>query len=340
MSSVGIGLMGFGRIGRNLFRILYQSEDIRLRAVSDIADHKALEYLLRFDTILGQFPNEVSIKEGHLYVAGRQIPMLSEAEPGDVPWGDLGVDVVIEATARKWTREQLERHFERGAKKVILCAPPQDPPDITVVMGVNHDQLKPEHRIVSNGSCTAHCAAPIIKILHGAFGIKRAFLSTVHAYTNQQRLADVPSEDKRRGRAAAENIIPQQTDAAGMVTRLIPEMAGRISGGSMNVPVPNGSVVDLVCWHEKPVTKVAINEVVRTAASTAKWREIVDYEDEPIVSSDIIRSPFSATFDSLATMVMAENVSKTLAWYDNGWGYAHRVVDLINTITVMEKEAA
>ena len=237
MSSVGIGLMGFGRIGRNLFRILYQSEDIRLRAISDTADHKALEYLLRFDTILGQFPDEVSIKEGHLYVAGRQIPMLSEAEPGDVPWADLGVDVVIEATARKWTREQLERHFERGAKKVILCAPPQDPPDITVVMGVNDNQLKPEHRIVSNGSCTAHCAAPIIKILHGTFGIKRAFLSTVHAYTNQQRLADVPSEDKRRGRAAAENIIPQQTDAAGMVTRLIPEMAGRISGGSMNVPV-------------------------------------------------------------------------------------------------------
>ncbi len=340
MSTVGIGLMGFGRIGRNLFRILYQSEDIRLRAISDIADHKALEYLLRFDTILGQFPDEVSIKEGHLYVAGRQVPMLSEPEPGDVPWGDLGVDVVIEATARKWTREQLERHLERGAKKVILCAPPKDPPDITVVMGVNDNQLKPEHRIVSNGSCTAHCAAPIIKILHGAFGIKRAFLSTVHAYTNQQRLADVPSEDKRRGRAAAENIIPQQTDAAGMVTRLIPEMAGRISGGSMNVPVPNGSVVDLVCWHEKPVTTVAINEVVRTAASTGTWREIIDYEDEPIVSSDIIRSPYSATFDSLATMVMGENVSKTLAWYDNGWGYAHRVVDLINTFTVMEKEAA
>ena len=336
MSTVGIGLMGFGRIGRNLFRILYQSEDIRLRAISDIADHKALEYLLRFDTILGQFPDEVSIKEGHLYVAGRQVPMLSEAEPGD----DLGVDVVIEATARKWTRGQLEKHLERGAKKVILCAPPQDPPDITVVMGVNDNQLKPEHRIVSNGSCTAHCAAPIIKILHGAFGIKRVFLSTVHAYTNQQRLADVPSEDKRRGRAAAENIIPQQTDAAAMVARLIPEMAGRISGGSMNVPVPNGSVVDLVCWHEKPVTTVAINEVLRTAASTAKWREIIDYEDEPIVSSDIIRSPYSTTFDSLATMVMGENVSKTLAWYDNGWGYAHRVVDLINTFTVMEKEAA
>jgi glyceraldehyde 3-phosphate dehydrogenase len=340
MSTVGIGLMGFGRIGRNLFRILYQSQAIRLRAISDIADHKALEYLLRFDTILGPFPDEVSVKEEHLYVAGRQIPMLSEKEPGDVPWGDLGVDVVIEATARKWSRRQLERHLERGAKRVILCAPAQDPPDITVVMGVNDDQLKPEHRIVSNGSCTAHCAAPIVKILHEAFGIRRAFLSTVHAYTNQQRLADVPSEDKRRGRAAAENIIPQTTDAALMVSSLIPAMKGRISGGSMNVPVPNGSVVDLVCWHEKPVTATAINEVVRTAASTDKWHDIIEYEDDPIVSSDIIRSPYSTTFDSLATMVMGERVSKTLSWYDNGWGYAHRVVDLINTFSQMEKEAA
>ncbi|MGD9289544.1 MAG: glyceraldehyde 3-phosphate dehydrogenase NAD-binding domain-containing protein, partial [Desulfobacterales bacterium] len=330
MSSVGVGLMGFGRIGRNLFRILYQSEAVRLAAISDIADHKALEYLLRFDTILGQFPDEVSIKEGHLYVAGRQIPMLSEKEPGDVPWGDLGVDVVIEATARKWPRMKLEQHLARGAKRVILCAPPQEPPDITVVMGVNDEQLTPEHRIVSNGSCTAHCAAPIVKVLHEAFGIRRAFLNTVHAYTNQQRLADVPSEDKRRGRAAAENIIPQETEAASMVSKLIPEMEERISGGSMNVPVPNGSVVDLVCWHEKPVTKVAINEVVRTAASTDKWRKIIEYENEPIVSSDIIRSPYSTTFDSLATMVMGEHVSKTLAWYDNGWGYAHRVVDLIN----------
>jgi glyceraldehyde 3-phosphate dehydrogenase len=257
-----------------------------------------------------------------------------------VPWGDLGVDVVIEATARKWSRQKIEQHLARGAKRVILCAPPREPPDITVVMGVNDEQLTAAHRIVSNGSCTAHCAAPIVKVLHEAFGIRRAFLNTVHAYTNQQRLADVPSEDKRRGRAAAENIIPQETDAALMVSKLIPEMAGRISGGSMNVPVPNGSVVDLVCWHEKPVTKVAINEVVRTAASIDKWRKIIEYEDDPIVSSDIIRSPYSTTFDSLATMVMGDHISKTLAWYDNSWGYAHRVVDLINRFTEMEKEAA
>ena len=335
-----IGLMGFGRIGRNLFRILYQSEDIKLAAISDIADHKALEYLLRFDTILGPFPDEVSIQEGNLYVVGRQIPMLSEKEPGDVPWGDLGVDIVIEATAQNRTREDFEKHLAQGAKRVILCVPQKTPPDITVVMGVNDDQLKPEHRIVSNGSCTAHCAAPVIKILHEAFGIQRAFLSTVHAYTNQQRLADVPSEDKRRGRAAAENIIPQETNATQVVTELIPDLAGRLSGASMNVPVPNGSVVDLVCWHEKPVTELAINEVIRTAAASDQWRGILNFEDDPIVSSDIIHSTYSSTFDSLATMVQKENVSKTLSWYDNGWGYAHRVVDLIRKFMEIDKEAA
>jgi glyceraldehyde 3-phosphate dehydrogenase len=335
-----IGLMGFGRIGRNLFRILYQSEDLKLAAISDIADHKALEYLLRFDTILGPFPDEVSIQEGNLYVVGRQIPMLSEKEPGDVPWGDLGVDTVIEATAQNRTREDFEKHLAQGAKRVILCVPQKTPPDITIVMGVNDDQLKPEHRIVSNGSCTAHCAAPVIKILHEAFGIQRAFLSTVHAYTNQQRLADVPSEDKRRGRAAAENIIPQETNATQVVTELIPDLAGRLSGASMNVPVPNGSVVDLVCWHEKPVTELAINEVIRTAAASDQWRGILNFEDDPIVSSDIIRSTYSSTFDSMATMVQKENVSKTLSWYDNGWGYAHRVVDLIRKFMEIDKEAA
>jgi glyceraldehyde 3-phosphate dehydrogenase len=335
-----IGLMGFGRIGRNLFRILYQSEDIKLAAISDIADHKALEYLLRFDTILGPFPDEVSIQEGNLYVVGRQIPMLSEKEPGDVPWGDLGVDIVIEATAQNRTREDFEKHLAQGAKRVILCVPQKTPPDITVVMGVNEDQLKPEHRIVSNGSCTAHCAAPVVKILHEAFGIQRAFLSTVHAYTNQQRLADVPSEDKRRGRAAAENIIPQETNATQVVTELIPDLAGRLSGASMNVPVPNGSVVDLVCWHEKAVTELALNEVIRTAAASDQWRGILSYEDDPIVSSDIIRSTYSSTFDSMATMVQKENVSKTLSWYDNGWGYAHRVVDLIRKFMEIDKEAA
>lgn len=339
MTPIRVGLMGFGRIGRNLFRILYDRDDIRLAAISDVADHKSLEYLLRFDTILGRFPEEVSIQGGNLYVVGRQIPMLSERDPGDISWGALGVDIVIEATARQRSREQLKRHLERGAKRVIMCVPPEDPPDITVVMGVNDDQLRSEHRIVSNGSCTAHCAAPVLKILHEAFGIRRAFMGTAHAYTNNQRLADVPSEDPRRGRAAAENIIPQETNSAQVVMELIPELQGRLTGSAMNVPVPNGSVVDLVCWHDRPVSRESINEVIRTAAA-GRWKKYLDYEDYPIVSSDIVRSPYSSTFDSVATMALGDKVSKTLAWYDNGWGYAHRVVDLIQRFAELDKEAA
>lgn len=336
----GIGLMGLGRIGRNIFRILYKSEDLRIEAVSDVADHAGLAYLLKFDTILGRFPDEVSARDGNLYVAGRQVKMLSGEKPGDVNWGDLGVDTVIEATAKFRTRAELERHFEMGAKRVILCTPPADPPDITVVMGVNDDQLRPEHRIVSNASCTAHAAAPVLKILEGAFGIQRAFLTTVHAYTNQQRLADVPAEDPRRGRAAAENIIPQETAAAEVVTGLLPQLAGKLTAHAMNVPVANGSVVDLVCWHDRPVTVEAVNEVVRTAAATSHWNHILEYTADPIVSSDVLLTPYSGTYDSLATMVLGKNVSKTLTWFDNGWGYAHRVVDLIRCFRKLDKEAA
>jgi glyceraldehyde 3-phosphate dehydrogenase len=331
--------MGFGRIGRNLFRVLYNRDDIRVAAISDIADHRSLEYLMRFDTILGRFPDEVSIKDNHLYVIGRQVPMLSGRGPADVPWKELGVDIVIEATAQPRARSELQGYLDRGVKRVILCAPPAEPPDITVVIGVNEKQLRPEHRIVSNASCTAHAVAPVIKILHEAFGIRKAFLSTVHAYTNQQRLADVPAEDKRRGRAAAENIIPQDTNSAAVIMELLPELQGRITGMAMNVPVPNGSVVDLVSWHDKPVDPVAINEVMRTAVAS-QWKGILDYEDDPVVSSDIVRSSYSGTFDSLATMVLEERVSKTLVWYDNGWGYANRVVDLIGRFAELEEEAA
>jgi glyceraldehyde 3-phosphate dehydrogenase len=281
----------------------------------------------------------VSIKGGNLYAYGRQIPMLSGREPGDVPWDELGVHTVVEATARYRSREQLRGHLDRGARRVIMCVPPKDPPDITVVMGVNDDRLRSEHRIISNASCTAHCIAPVLELLHEAFGVERAFLSTVHAYTNEQRLADVPSGDKRRGRAAAENIIPQATNSAQVVMELIPELEGRVSGMAMNVPVPDGSVVDLVCWHRRAVTREAINEVVRTAAGS-RFAGILEYVEDPIVSSDIVRNPYSSTFDSLATMVLSDRVSKTLAWYDNGWGYAHRVVDLIRRFVELDGEVA
>jgi glyceraldehyde 3-phosphate dehydrogenase (phosphorylating) len=340
MEPLRIGLMGLGRVGRNLFRILYLRDDIRIAAMSDIADHEALAYLLRFDTILGRLPDALSVRDGYLYVAGRRIPMLAAEKPGDVDWGALGVDTVVEATARYRTRAELEGHLRAGAKRVILCAPPVDPPDLTVVMGVNDGELRREHRIVSNASCTAHCAAPIATLLHDAFGIERAFLSTVHAYTNQQRLADVPAEDKRRGRAAAENIIPQDTNAAAMLMELIPALQGKVVGKAMNVPVANGSVVDLVCWHEQDVTVEAINEVVRTAADSARWRGLVDYEAEPIVSSDVVRSSCSSTFDAQATMVIGKRLSKTLTWYDNGWGYAHRAVDLMRRFAELDRQEA
>jgi glyceraldehyde 3-phosphate dehydrogenase len=327
----GIGLMGLGRIGRNIFRILYKSEDLRIEAVSELADPAALAYLLRFDTLLGRFPDEVSIKDGDLHVAGRQVRMLTEAKGSQAtpPWGDLGVDVVIEATSKYRTRAEVERHFAAGAKRVILCSPPAEAPDVTVVFGVNEDQLRPEHRIVSASSATAIAAGPVLKVLDDAFGVERAFLTTVHAFTNQQRLADVPHDDPRRGRAAGENIIPQETHAAELLEDLLPNLKGKITGYSMNVPVANGSVVDLVCWHRKPVAVETVNEAVRAAASGDRLKGVLGYETEPIVSSDILHSEESGTYDSLATMVLGKDVSKTLTWFDNGWGYAHRVVDLL-----------
>lgn len=332
-----IGLMGLGRIGRNIFRLLYNQEDLRLEAISDVADHAALTYLLRFDTLLGRFPEDLRLEGEALHVAGRQVHMLSGKQPGDVDWAALGVDTVIEATARFRTREELERHFEKGARRVILCSPPGDAPDITVVEGVNDDQLRKEHRIVHAGSNTAIAAAPALAILEQAFGIQRAFLTTVHAYTNQQRLADVPAEDPRRGRAAAENIIPQETNAAEVVTRLLPGLQGKLTGLAMNVPVANGSVVDLVCWHDKPVTVESVNEAFRTATATPRYQDILEYVADPIVSSDILHSTYSGTFDSLATMALGEKVSKTLVWFNNGWGYAHRVVDLLRRFEELDR---
>jgi glyceraldehyde 3-phosphate dehydrogenase len=330
-----VGLMGFGRIGRNLFRILYKRDDIQVTAVSDVADHKNLEYLLKYDTIMGRFPDAVSVSNGALYTYGRQVKMLSGREPGDVNWGELGVDVVVEATARYRSRSELKKHLDAGAKRVILCVPPVDEPDITVVMGVNDKQLKAEHRIISNGSVTAHCAAPIISIIDDAFGIERMFFTTVHAYTNDQRLADVPAGDLRRSRAASENIIPTDTNAARVLEQMMPHLEGKITGLALNVPVPNGSLVDMTMFTRAAITKAAVNEVVRTGIA-AKFPKYVEYAQDPIVSSDVKMSPYSSTYDSLATTLLGEHMVKTIAWYDNGWGYAHRVVDLIERLAQID----
>jgi len=330
--SVRIGLMGFGRIGRNVFRIAYPRDDIEIVAIDDIADPKALAYLLRFDTVHGKFEDPVTIKGENLYVAGRQIKMLQYREPGEVPWGDFGVDVVVEATGQYRYRAQLEKHLERGAAKVILCVPARDEIDAMIVMGVNDHELKPEHRIVSNASCTANCLAPIAKVLNDAFGIEKAFMTTVHAYTNDQRLADVPHQELRRSRAAAENIIPTSTWSPRAVERMIPELEGRIGGIAMNVPVPDGSTVDMVSLLKREAGIEEVNEAVREAAAGSGFKGIIEYTEEPIVSSDVIGNPHSSIFDSLATAAIGGNMVKTLSWYDNGWGYASRVVDLIGRL--------
>lgn len=334
-----VGLLGFGRIGRNLFRLLYNREDVRIAAISDWNEPEPLEYLLRFDTQLGRFPGVVSIRDGYLYAAGRQIRMITGKDQGSVPWGDLGVHTVLEATSRSRTRAELQAHLDAGARRVIACAPPREAPDLTVVPGVNDGVLETRHRIVSNASSTVHCLAPLAKILHDAFGVERALFTTVHAYTGQHRLADVPAEDMRLGRAAAENIIPQESRSPAMVMAAIPELAGLVTGSAVAVPVRNGSAVDLVCWHSRDVTRVAVNEVVRSAASTDRWSRILRFESEPIVSSDVARSAWSSTFDSLATMTLGKRVSKTISWYDSGFGYAHRAVELLDRFTEVDRAA-
>jgi glyceraldehyde 3-phosphate dehydrogenase len=334
-----IGIMGFGRIGRNLFRLLYKRDDVRIGAVCDIADSASAEYLLRFDTLSSRFPDPVSVKEGRLLVNGRSIPFLAGWDKGAIPdWKALGVDTVVEATNRSQNRADLEKHLAAGARRVILAALPTEPLGLMVVPGVNDQALSAAHRLVSNGSPTIQGLAPLVKILLDAFGIERLMFTTIHEYTSHHRLADVPSQDRRSGRSAPENIVPQESRTPAILTDLFPELRNRVLGSTMIVPVPNGSAVDLVCWHPRKVTVDAVNEAVRTAAGN-RWKGILDWTADPIVSSDIAGSPYSGTFDSKATMVLSETLSKTLLWFDSGWAYAHRLADLIDRFHILEKEA-
>jgi len=329
--AIRIGIMGFGRIGRNIFRILHKNDGIEIAAIVDIADPQALAYLLRFDTVHGRFPEPITVKGDAMYVRGKQIRILTRREPGEAPWGELGVQIAIEATGQYRLRAQLEKHLQAGAKKVILTVPPRDKIDATIVMGVNDRILTKEHRIISNASCTSNAVAPIAKVLNDGFGIDKAFLTTIHAYTNDQRLADVPHTELRRSRAAAENIIPATTWAPQAIEEIVPELSKDFDGIAMNVPVPDGSIADLVTLMKRSVTPEEVNEVVRSAAAT-KYRSIIEYTEEPIVSSDVIGNPHSAIFDGLSTQVVGGNLLKTLTWYDNGWGYANRVVELIGRL--------
>lgn len=338
--SVRIGIMGFGRIGRNTFRILYPRDDIEVVAIVDIADPKGLEYLLKFDTVHGRFREPVRVEGEAMYVKGRQIRMITAKEPGDVDWAALGVDVVIESTGKYRTREMLRRHLEAGARNVILTVPPRAPEDVDalVVSGVNDAVLKPGHRIISNASCTINALAPILALLHDNFGVRHAYMTSVHAYTNDQRLADVPGKDLRRSRAAAENIIPTETYSPAAIGRILPELEGRLQGIALNVPVPDGSNVDLTCHLEREVTRSEVNEVIRSGSLT-RYRNIVEYSEDPLVSSDVIGNPHSAIFDSMATLVMGGDLVKTIVWYDNGWGYATRVVELVQRLNDMQGAA-
>jgi glyceraldehyde 3-phosphate dehydrogenase len=337
---ITVGLFGFGRIGRSLFRLLYRRTDIRIGAISDLAEPPQLAYLLRFDTILGRFPEPVSLRDGRLVVAdGAVVPLLGGKDQRQAPWGELGIDTVIEATSRPRTREALEAHFSAGAKRVIVCGPTPEPPDLLAVAGLTDGRIEPGTRIVSLASPTVQCVAPILRILQDAFGIRRAIFNAVHSYTSAHRLADVPAEDMRRGRAAAENIVPQQSRSPGMLIELMPELAGRLSAAAVNVPVQNGSAVDLVCWHEKPVSEAAVNEAVRAAARTDRWKRSVAWEEDPIVSSDVSRSDFSCTFDSLATMTLRDRVSKTLSWFDSGFSFARRAVEMVERFAAMGQRA-
>jgi glyceraldehyde 3-phosphate dehydrogenase len=326
--AIRVGINGFGRIGRGVFRILSDRQDIEVVAINDLYDNDQLAYLLKYDTVMGRFRRPIRIEGDALFVGERKVAMTEHRDPAEIPWRALGVDVVIEATGVFRSRDGLAKHLAAGAQKVILTVPAKDEIDATIVIGVNDDALKPSHRIVSNASCTTNCLAPIAKILDDAFGLEEGFVTTVHAYTNDQRLADVPHKDLRRSRAAAENIIPTTTGAARAVGKVLPNLAGKLDGMAMRVPVPNGSIVDLVCRLGRKAAREEINSAVRASAA-GPLAGIVEYSEDPLVSSDIIGNPHSSIFDAPATIAAGDGFAKVVAWYDNEWGYSNRVVDLV-----------
>ncbi len=325
-----VAINGFGRIGRSVFRILDKRDDINVVAINDLFDHDALAYLLKYDTVMGGFGESVHIEEDIMHTPHDTVKMLNERDPTALPWKEMGIDVAIEATGVFRTRDQIASHLEAGADRVVLTVPSKDEIDFTVVLGVNEDGLKAEHQIVSNASCTTNCLAPMAKVLNDNFGIVEGVMTTTHAYTNDQRLADVPHKDWRRSRAAAENIIPTTTGAARAVGKVLPELAGKLDGLAARVPVADGSVVDLIVEVAKDVTVKDIQEAVLEAAGTERMKKILQYSDSHIVSSDIIGNPFSSIFDAPFTQVVGSRIVKTLNWYDNEWGYSNRVVDLID----------
>ncbi|GAA2411339.1 type I glyceraldehyde-3-phosphate dehydrogenase [Streptomyces coeruleorubidus] len=326
--TIRVGINGFGRIGRNYFRaLLEQGADIEIVAVNDLGDTATTAHLLKYDTILGRLKQEVSHTEDTITVGDKTIKVLAERNPADIPWGELGVDIVIESTGIFTKKADAEKHIAGGAKKVLISAPAKDE-DVTIVMGVNQDTYDPaNHHVISNASCTTNCVAPMAKVLDENFGIVKGLMTTVHAYTNDQRILDFPHKDLRRARAAAENIIPTTTGAAKATALVLPQLKGKLDGMAMRVPVPTGSVTDLVIELSREVTKEEVNAAFQKAAE-GELKGILEYTEDAIVSSDIVNAPASCTFDSSLTMVQEGKNVKVIGWYDNEWGYSNRLVDL------------
>jgi glyceraldehyde 3-phosphate dehydrogenase (phosphorylating) len=327
------GINGFGRIGRNVFRAAHdRGADIDWVGVNDITDTKTLAHLLKYDSILGPFPGEVDYTDSSLIVDGDELRVFAERDPGALPWSDAGADVVVESTGLFTKRDDAAKHLSAGAKKVIITAPATEP-DVTVALGVNDDAYDPEnHHVISNASCTTNCLAPVAKVLNDAVGIERGIMTTIHAYTADQNLQDAPHKDLRRARAAATNLVPTTTGAAKAVGLVLPELDGRLNGIAIRAPVITGSVVDLVCEVSRSTSKEEINEAFASKADTGPMEGILRYNEDPIVSTDIITSPYSSVFDAPLTMVIDEKLVKVVAWYDNEWGYSNRVVDLTERV--------
>jgi len=324
---VKVGINGFGRIGRNVFRAALNNPQVEVVAVNDLTDAQTLAHLLKYDSVHGILDLDVEAKGDTLIVGGKEIKVLAERDPAQLPWKEYGVEIVVESTGRFTKREDAAKHLEGGAKKVIISAPATNE-DITIVLGVNEDKYDPvQHTIISNASCTTNCLAPFAKVLHEKFGLVRGLMTTVHSYTNDQQILDLPHKDLRRARAAATNIIPTSTGAAKAVGLVLPELKGKLSGISMRVPTPNVSVVDLVAELKTEVTVEEVNRVLKEAAE-GSLKGILAYSEEPLVSSDYNGNPASSTIDALSTMVLEGSMVKVVSWYDNEWGYSNRVVDL------------
>ena len=328
-----IAINGFGRIGRSIYRIISSRTNHEIVAINDLSEAQSLRYLLKYDTVMGRFNGDVEIEQDFLLSPNQKVKILREPDPAKLPWSENEVDIVIESTGIFRTREQIQKHIDSGAKKVILTVPSKDEIDYTVVLGVNENGINANHNIISNASCTTNCLAPMAKIINDNFGIVKGVMNTIHAYTNDQRLADVPHKDLRRSRAAAENIIPTSTGAAKAVGKVLPELEGKLDGIACRVPVPDGSAVDLFVELEKSIDINSLNELVKNQSEKENLKNILEYSESPIVSSDIIGNSKSSIYDSSASHVIDGKYLRTLNWYDNEWGYSNRVVDLVNLLS-------